>query len=204
MQKAVFLDRDGTINVEKNYLCRIEEFEYMERAVEALRVLERLGYILIIITNQSGIARGYYTEGDFLRLNQWMVEDLRRKGIHIAGVYFCPHHPDGIVKRYAVRCGCRKPGTELFWRAQEAFRIDMWRSYAAGDKMRDVAVCRESGVQGILLGESGDDILNAGTGDGVRGIWKCRDLYEAAERIARKENGKQMAEGERNADRGAD
>lgn len=183
MDKAVFLDRDGTINEERSYLYRIEDFAYMDGAVEALHILEELGYLLIIITNQSGIARGYYTEEEFLRLNQWMIKDLKQKGIHIAEVYFCPHHPDGIVKKYAVMCGCRKPGTEFFWKAQKIFQIDMARSYAIGDRMRDISICRESGVQGIILGESGKDIPNSGNEDARGTIWRCASLFEATERI---------------------
>ena len=184
MQKAVFLDRDGTINIEKNYLYRIEDFEYVDGAIEALHILDELRYLLIIITNQSGIARGYYTEEEFLHLNQWMIEDLKQKGVHISEVCFCPHHLNGIVKKYAVKCRCRKPGTELFWQAQEKFRIDMGRSYAIGDKMRDVSICQESDVQGILLGESGNDIPNIDKQDVQGTIWRCGNLFEAAKRIA--------------------
>lgn len=184
MNKAVFLDRDGTINIEKNYLCRIEDFQYINGAIEALQILEKLGYLLIIVTNQSGIARGYYTEKEFLRLNQWMIKDLEQKGIHIAKVYFCPHHPDGIIKKYAAVCRCRKPATGLFWKAQEAFQIDMERSYAIGDKMRDVSICRESGIQGIILGEAGDDVSNIDKQDVRKTIWRFDSLFDAAERIA--------------------
>lgn len=188
MNKAVFLDRDGTINIEKNYLYRIEDFEYIDGAIEALHILEKLGYLLIIITNQSGIARGYYAEEDFLRLNQWMLEDLKQKGIHIAEVYFCPHYPNGIIKKYAVVCRCRKPGTELFWQAQERFRINMKQSYAIGDKMRDIVICQESNVQGIFLSGAGYDIPNVNTDTGKAGaqgmIWQCGSLFDAAERIA--------------------
>ena len=197
MNKAVFLDRDGTINEERNYLYRIEDFAYMDGVIEALHFLKELGYLLIVITNQSGIARGYYTEEEFLRLNQWMLEDLEQKGIHISEVYYCPHHPDGIVKKYVARCRCRKPGTELFWKAQEAFQIDMGRSYAIVDKMRDVSICRESGVQGIILGESGNDKSNISKPDGQGTIWRCGSLFEAAERIT-KENKNEMRRRKKN------
>lgn len=191
MQKAVFLDRDGTINIEKNYLYRIEDFEYIDGAVEALHILEGLGYLLIVITNQSGIARGYYTEEDFEYLNQWMLTDLVQKGIHIAQIYHCPHYSGGVVKKYAVECGCRKPGTKLFWQAQKEFWIDMNYSYAIGDNMRDISVCLESSVQGIILDKSGQDFFAEGKGETVeRTIWQCRDLYEAAMRIAKEENKK--------------
>ena len=96
-QRAVFLDRDGTINVEKDYLYQISDFEYMDGALEGLKELSDMGYLLVVVTNQSGIARGYYKEQDYLNLEKWMCEDLRSKGIPIARCYFCPHLPDGVI-----------------------------------------------------------------------------------------------------------
>ena len=97
MNKAVFLDRDGTINVDKEYLSRIEAFEYLPGTIEGLKILQDAGYLLIIVTNQSGIARGYYREEDYLNLENWMVNDLAQKGIKISASYYCPHHPNGKV-----------------------------------------------------------------------------------------------------------
>ena len=151
LRPAVFLDRDGTINVDKGYLCRIEDFEYLQGAVEGLRHLKEWGYLLVVITNQSGIARGYYRKEDFCKLTEWMLTDLRAKGVSVDRVYYCPHHPEGIVKEYAVACDCRKPGTGLFYRAAKELGIDFDRSIAIGDKERDLAICNETGVTGILL-----------------------------------------------------
>lgn len=151
MKKAIFLDRDGTINIDKDYLFKVEDYEYIEGAVEGLRALTQMGYLLIIITNQSGIARGYYTEEDYLRLESWMLDDLKDKGIDISGVYYCPHHPEASIIQYKKECKCRKPGTELFWKAQRDFDIDMNHSFAIGDRSRDLCICKESGVKGILL-----------------------------------------------------
>ncbi len=150
-KKAVFLDRDGTINVEKNYLYRQQDFEYLPGAVEGMKALLSLGFILVIVTNQSGIARGYYSEDDYLELDRWLKEDLKSKGIELAGTYYCPHLPDGAVIQYRKECECRKPKTGLFWRAQRELGIDMDKSFAVGDKVRDLSVCKESGVKGILL-----------------------------------------------------
>ncbi len=151
MNKAVFLDRDGTINVDKDYLYRIEEFEYLPGVIEALKTLQDRGYLLIVITNQSGIARGYYSEDDYIKIDRWMKEDLKAKEVSIAASYYCPHHPNAIVKMYRYECGCRKPGTELFWRAQRDFNIDMSKSFAIGDKERDLEICKEAPVKGILM-----------------------------------------------------
>lgn len=150
--KAVFLDRDGTINVDKYYLYKKEDFEYIDGAVEGLRYLCEMGYLLIIITNQSGIARGYYSEEDYHVLDSWLKNDLKNKGVMIAKSYYCPHLPEGKVKDYATECICRKPKTALFWQAQKELNINMNLSYAIGDKVRDLCICSESGVKGILLG----------------------------------------------------
>ena len=151
--KAVFLDSDGTINKDKHYLYKVSEFEYLEGVIGGLKKLYDYGFILVIITNQSGIARGYYSEADYYSLDAWMKKDLNDKGIEIKASYFCPHLPNGIVPRYSTECGCRKPKTELFWKAAKDLNIDMNRSYAVGDKLRDLCICEESGVKGILLSD---------------------------------------------------
>ncbi len=156
--KAVFLDRDGTINVEKHYLYKIEDFEYLDGVVEGLKALSDRGYLLVVITNQSGIARGYYSEEDYEKLDAWMKSDLLDKGVKIAGTYYCPHLSDASVKKYALECECRKPKTGLFWQAAKDLNIDMDHSFAIGDKERDLSICAESGVKGILIAEDGDGI----------------------------------------------
>lgn len=156
LQPAVFLDRDGTINVEKGYLYRKEDFRYLEGAVEGLRRLQDMGYLLVVITNQSGIARGYYSEDDLKELTDWMVSDLKESGISIAGMYYCPHHPQAIIGKYRKTCDCRKPKTGLFYRAAEELRIDFDKSIAVGDKRRDLEICNETKVKGIMLSESGE------------------------------------------------
>lgn len=150
-KKAIFLDRDGTINVEKNYLYKIEEFEYLSGVKEGLKILQDEGYILIIITNQSGIARGYYSEEDYLKLNQWMLLDLEQSGIHITASYYCPHHPNASIEKYRCDCNCRKPKLGLYWEAVETYDIDLESSYAIGDKIRDLEVCKQSGARGYLV-----------------------------------------------------
>lgn len=176
LRPAVFLDRDGTINVDKGYLYRKVDFEYMDGAVEGLKKLYRMGYLLFIITNQSGIARGYYTEEAFLSLNEWMLNDLCSKGIIVSEVYYCPHYIEGIVPQYSRACDCRKPGTHLFWKAKGEWGIDMGRSFAVGDKRRDISICNESGVTGILLGNTEKKEFN-------EGVVLCKDLMEAANYI---------------------
>lgn len=155
--KAVFLDRDGTINIEKHYLYKVSDFEYRDGALEGLKALTDMGYVLVIVTNQSGIARGYYTVNDYLSLDQWLKNDLAQRGIYISGSYFCPHLPGGANSIYAKECDCRKPKTALFWRAARELNIDMDLSFAVGDKERDLSICNESGVKGILLAENNSE-----------------------------------------------
>ncbi|WP_051216905.1 D-glycero-alpha-D-manno-heptose-1,7-bisphosphate 7-phosphatase [Butyrivibrio fibrisolvens] len=141
--KAVFLDRDGTINIDKDYLFRKEDFEYLDGAVEGLRILQEAGYLLIIVTNQSGIARGFYSEEEYKQLEQWMIEDLKAKGVSIAKCYYCPHHPQASVQEYRVNCKCRKPELGLFEEAIRELNVDVVNSFAIGDRLRDLAICNK-------------------------------------------------------------
>ena len=161
MSKAVFLDRDGTINVDKGYLYRISDFEFLPGAVDALRMLQNAGYLLIVITNQSGIARGYYTEEDFAVLTDYMKSELAKSGVNISGVYYCPHLPDAEVGRYRKVCTCRKPSLGLFGQAVHDFDIDLSQSYAVGDKERDCAICSVSECKGFLIGRDVASLYDA-------------------------------------------
>lgn len=158
MNKAVFLDRDGTLNVEKNYLYKIEDFEFLPGVIEGLKLLQDAGYLLIIITNQSGIARGYYTEDDFNRLNNWMLNKLTEYGVNITKVYYCPHLPNATVEAYRKNCDCRKPQLGLFYKAIKDFNIDVSQSFAIGDKMRDLSICQQKECQGVLIGNNEDSM----------------------------------------------
>lgn len=174
LRPAVFLDRDGTINLEKNFLYRIEDFEYLDGAIEGLKQLQNWGYLLVIITNQSGIARGYFSEDDYKKLTEWMLSDLNAEGIYMEQVYYCPHHPAGKIKKYTRNCNCRKPKTGLFYQAAEELAIDLSNSIAIGDKLRDLEICNETEVKGILLSE---------TFIRQKGIVSCKDWREIICRI---------------------
>lgn len=151
MKIAVFLDRDGTINLDKHYLYRKEEFEFLPGAIEGMKKLQDMGYLLIIITNQSGIARGYYSEQQYKDLEEWMVEELEMAGVHVSGIYYCPHLPVASVNEYAVSCECRKPGLGLFVKAIQEHDIDVKKSIAIGDKLRDLEICKNSKTRGFLV-----------------------------------------------------
>lgn len=154
MNKAVFLDRDGTINVDKHYLHNIEEFEFLPGVLEGMKALQDAGYLLIIVTNQSGIGRGYYSEEDFETLNSWMLHTLESKGIYIAKVYFCPHLPNAKVKKYRKVCACRKPALGMYEQAIRNYDIDLANSWTIGDKPRDCLLCEKTECRGFLVGQS--------------------------------------------------
>ena len=131
--KAVFLDRDGVINEDTGYLYKIEDFELREDIIPLLRDYQNKGYLLIVITNQSGIARGYYTENDFLKLNSWMIDILNKKDITIIKTYYCPHHPE-----HTGECECRKPKPGMLLNAINDFNIDPSKSILIGNKKTDI------------------------------------------------------------------
>ena len=114
MNKADFLDRDGTIIKDKNYSFNQESIEFIEGVIPSLLKLQDSGYLLIIITNQSGIARGLFSEAELKAFNDTLLHLLKAKGIVVTATYYCPHHPQGIVPQYAIECSCRKPGVKMF------------------------------------------------------------------------------------------
>ena len=150
MKRAVFLDRDGTINTEKDYLYRIDDFEFIQGAVEAIRLLNESGYMVIVVTNQSGIARGYYTEEDLSVLHRYIADQLSCAGAHVDDWYFCPHHPTGKGV-YAQQCSCRKPLPGMLHQAALRHGIDLERSFMIGDKSVDVEAAIAAGCKPILV-----------------------------------------------------
>lgn len=145
-QKALFLDRDGVINVEKNYLHKIKDFEFIDGIFELCLFFQKFGYKIFVVTNQSGIARGYYSEADFQTLTQWMVKAFAKEGITISEVYHCPHHPD-----ISGPCSCRKPKPGMIHDAVKAFNIDTVGSVLVGDKERDIESAIAAGVSYTYL-----------------------------------------------------
>jgi len=150
MEKAIFLDRDGTLNVEKDYLYKKEDFEWEYKVIPALKIFYDLGYKLIVITNQSGIARGYYTEEDLKELNYFLINNLKKERIELTDIFYCPHHEKGIGE-YKKNCKCRKPGIELFENARKKYNIDYSQSYMIGDKVADLESAIRLGVKPILV-----------------------------------------------------
>lgn len=151
MKKAIFLDRDGTINVEKDYLYKIEDLEFEKDAVKALQIFKKLGYILIVVTNQSGIARAYFSEEDLYKFNEGMNNILKKNQAEIDEFYFCPHHPEKGIGIYKKECDCRKPNNKLIEQAIEKYNIDRNQSYMIGDKFSDIQAGIKSSLKTVLL-----------------------------------------------------
>ena len=150
MKKAIFLDRDGTINVEKDYIYKSEDLVFEEGTIEALKTFKNLGYILIVVSNQSGVARGYFTEEDLNIFNNNMNEILKKNGVEITEFYCCPHHPDGIGE-YKKVCECRKPNNKMIEDAIKKYNIDREKSYMIGDKTSDIGAGIKSNLKTVLV-----------------------------------------------------
>lgn len=151
MQPAVFFDRDGVLNHDKGYLYQPADFEWIPGAVEAIRMLNSFGYLVLVVTNQSGVARGYYSEDDVARLHDWMNTELAKSGAHIDGFYYCPHLADGSVAEYRLACECRKPLPGLILQAFGVWEIDKARSFLIGDKDSDVQAAEAAGIRGFFF-----------------------------------------------------
>ena len=142
--RAVFVDRDGTLAPDVNYCRRPEDFNLFPETPQAIRMLNDAGFKVIVITNQSGLARGYFTEGTLARIHQKMIDDLKKEGACIDAIYYCPHHPDD-------NCECRKPGTVLFEKAASDLDIDLSQSFVIGDREIDIKPGKAIGTKTILV-----------------------------------------------------
>ena len=191
MEKVIFLDRDGTLNEEVNYLHRKEDLVLLPGVPEALKAFKEQGYKLVVITNQAGVARGYYTEDDVKELHRYMNELLEKAGAGIDAFYYCPHHPEHGIGKYKIQCHCRKPEPGMFEMAEQDFDVDKSKSWMIGDKLIDIEAGRNYGVRTVLVG--------TGYGAGVHEEQKkqgdfpydlyAEDLLEAYDEINRETAG---------------
>lgn len=177
---AVFLDRDGVLNEDRGYVHRWEDFSFLPGAIDALRQLQQQGYLLVVITNQSAVARGLCTESDVLALHERMRAFLREQGIELTAIYYCPHHPQGSVSDYAVACACRKPEPGMILRAAQAHGIDLSRSLLVGDKISDLEAGRAAGIPSLYLvvPPGQDEDLSS-----LPGVQRVSGLSEVVERM---------------------
>jgi len=154
----VFFDRDGVLNADIGYLWRKEDFVWMPGAPETIRLFNQLGWQVVVVTNQSGVARGYYQEADVQSLHVWMNDELAKQDAHIDRFYFCPHYPQGAQAKYAVECDCRKPQPGMILRGLAEWTADPADCILIGDKESDIAAATAAGIKGYLF--AGSNLLD--------------------------------------------
>lgn len=145
MQKAIFLDRDGVINLERGYTHRLDDFVILPDVIEVLKLFKKNNYLLIVVSNQSGIAKGLYTQNDVEILHDYLTSEFKKHELVLNEIYYCVHHPD------VSKCICRKPDSLFVEKAIARFNIDASKSFFIGDKERDVLAAEKAGVKGILI-----------------------------------------------------
>lgn len=193
MNKAIFLDRDGTLNIDdkdvsiphldktvKGYVHKIKDWEWLPKALEGLKLMSELNFKLIIITNQSGIGRGYFNEDDFNTLHQYVKHKLLDQGVKIEGIYVCPHYVEKVDGKIKIACECRKPRIGMIKQAAKDHDIDLSQSFVIGDKTADIEMGCRAGCKTILVrtGKGGRDKEFEVNPDFI-----AQDLYDAAEHI---------------------
>jgi D-glycero-D-manno-heptose 1,7-bisphosphate phosphatase len=183
MRPAVFIDRDGTIIEEAGYLNRFDLISLYSWSGPAIRVLKQAGYVVVIVTNQAGVARGYFDETFVREVHDRLDAMLRAEGVDVDGYYYCPHHPEGIVDTYRRTCSCRKPAPGLVEAAAHDLHLDLSRSFVIGDKWLDVELAQNAGATGVLVRSGYGRSQEGSPPPGVKAQIVVDTLLEAAEWI---------------------
>ena len=179
MNRAVFLDRDGVINKDTGYVHLVDDFEYIDGVFDACLALKKMGYLLVVVTNQSGIARGMYSEDDFHSLTEWMDWNFADKGVDLDGIYYCPHHPEKGIGEYKQDCDCRKPKPGMLLDAAKFLKIDLANSIMVGDKADDMRAAKAAGIGKSILVRSGKVVDEAGIIEATMVVDSIADVPDA-------------------------
>lgn len=185
MRPAVFLDRDGTINEQMGYINHISRFVMLPRAAAAIRLLNEQGIPVVVVSNQSGLARGYFPESLIGEVHAKMNGALAEGGAHVDGIYYCPHHPEAQEERFRLACNCRKPKPGLFLQAAAELDLDLGRSYVVGDRWSDLKAAAAVQAKGVLVltGYGRGDYEYIGPAQPVQPTYVADDLYAAVQWI---------------------
>ncbi|MDA9100790.1 HAD family hydrolase [Planktomarina sp.] len=179
VNKAIFLDRDGVINKDLGYVYRVDDLVFLPRALDAIRLFTESGYLIIVVTNQSGISRGYYSYDDFRVLTEYILSQVESAGGRILETFYCPHYYDGVVTELATQCDCRKPAPGMIFQARDKYSIDLKRSFLIGDKTTDIKAANLAGVGKAYLisegarGLSGQSIMSVDVAKIFPSLWNC-------------------------------
>jgi D-glycero-D-manno-heptose 1,7-bisphosphate phosphatase len=179
VRPAVFLDRDGTMVRDVGYLSRLEDLHWFPYTVDAVRLLNRAGFLVFVTTNQGGVGLGFYPEAFVKRTHEDMAAYITAGGGRVDGWYYCPHHPRATIEALRVDCDCRKPGPGMVRQAQQRFAIDLERSFVVGDKATDLGLARSVGARGVLVRTGYGEVELARMGDSSQAARLSTDLMEA-------------------------
>ncbi len=187
MNRAVFMDRDGTINEEMGYINHLDRFKLLPGSIQAIKLINQLGLKSVVITNQSGPARGYYPESLIDQIHNHLTSILREEGAFLDGIYSCCHHPHAVVEVYCKVCDCRKPKIGLLVQASNDLHIDLKNSYVVGDRYLDIELAHNAGAKGILVltGYGRGEVQHVGPKKKFKPLYIAADLLKAVEWIAR-------------------
>jgi len=188
LRKAVFLDRDGVLNHDPPHFAhRLDQMKMIPGVDDAVKLLKDNGFFLVIVSNQSGVARGFYDEKQISIFNNALLEEIRKKGGDIDAIYYCPHHPEGVIEKYRIICNCRKPKPGMILDAANSHNIDLSQSFFVGDKATDIETGKNAGVRCFLVlsGQGKDEVSKVRSGD----CQIAKDLLEAANEITNQSSG---------------
>lgn len=192
IRRAIFIDRDGTINEETGYIRNLADFRLFDFAAEAISLINQTGWLAIVVTNQSGIARGLFSEMFLSHVHQRMIDELNRAGANIDAIYYCPHHPDIGSSPYRLDCNCRKPKAGLLLRAAEDHDLDLAQCVVIGDRFRDVEMAQAIGARGVLVltGYGREEFESDSTGWKKQPDHVAENLLEAVRWVIKTDNQK--------------